>query len=332
MTKAIIKNIVREFNQSVDSAVHDTTISIERFVTEDYLWRGMHPFYEQVGAENVANVFWEPLKKSFKSIQRRTDIFFAGDNEIDGRKSTWVCQMGHIMGLFDEDWLGIPATGKLIFLPYVEFDRVVDGKIAETAFFCDIISVMKQAGLSPLPENTGAFIINPGPRTSDGLLYQDQDAKESKKTLDLINQMCSDLTRADMESSTEELRKTWHEDMLWFGPAGIGATYTINRYEKQHQGPFNEGLKDIVFNGHVARFAEGNYGGWFGWANLSMTTNGGFLGMPASNARTEMRVVDIYRREGDKLAENWIFIDLLHFLHKQGLDVLGRLNSINSNA
>ena len=26
-----------------------------------------------------------------------------------------------------------------------------------------------------------------------------------------------------------------------------------------------------------------------------------------------MRVVDIYRREGDKLAENWIFIDIPHF-------------------
>jgi hypothetical protein len=35
-----------------------------------------------------------------------------------------------------------------------------------------------------------------------------------------------------------------------------------------------------------------------------------------------MRVVDVYRREGEKLAENWIFIDLLHFLSLQGVDVL----------
>jgi hypothetical protein len=41
-----------------------------------------------------------------------------------------------------------------------------------------------------------------------------------------------------------------------------------------------------------------------------------------------MRVVDIYRREGDKLAENWIFIDILHFLYLQKLDVLGRMRSI----
>jgi hypothetical protein len=41
-----------------------------------------------------------------------------------------------------------------------------------------------------------------------------------------------------------------------------------------------------------------------------------------------MRVVDIYRRDGDKLAENWIFIDILHFLSLQGLDLLGRMKQI----
>jgi hypothetical protein len=40
-------------------------------------------------------------------------------------------------------------------------------------------------------------------------------------------------------------------------------------------------------------------------------------------------LADIYRRDGDKLAENWIFLDLLHFLSMQGLDVLGRMKHIN---
>lgn len=50
------------------------------------------------------------------------------------------------------------------------------------------------------------------------------------------------------------------------------------------------------------------------------------MGMPAFNKPVDMRVIDIYRRDGNKLAENWIFIDLLHFWHQQGLDVLGRLS------
>jgi hypothetical protein len=62
-----------------------------------------------------------------------------------------------------------------------------------------------------------------------------------------------------------------------------------------------------------------------------MKAGGGFLGLPASDLPTEMRVVDIYRRDGEKLAENWIFIDLLHFLNLQNLDVLGRMQEITRN-
>jgi predicted ester cyclase len=74
--------------------------------------------------------------------------------------------------------------------------------------------------------------------------------------------------------------------------------------------------------------AEGHYGGFFGWPNFTAHHAGGFMGMPKSSERLEFRVIDIYRRQGDKLIENWIFIDLLHVMHQQGLDVLGRMKGI----
>ena len=228
----------------------------------------------------------------------------AGANVLDDGQTEWVCSMGHLMGLFDRDWLGIPSTGKLAFLRYVEFHRITDGKISETAFYFDIISVMQQAGLNPLPLQTGASIITPGPRTHEGIMFGKQDPVESKKTIDLIKRMIDDLISSDVASPSDELRQTWHEDMLWWGPAGIGATYTVDRYQVQHQGPFRDCLKDIVFKGHVTEFAEGKFGGFFGWPSLTMKNSGGFMGLPASDITAEMRVVDIYRREGDKLAEN----------------------------
>ena len=36
----------------------------------------------------------------------------------------------------------------------------------------------------------------------------------------------------------------------------------------------------------------------------------------------EFRVIDIYRQDGSKLVENWIFIDALHFWKHQGRDFL----------
>jgi hypothetical protein len=50
--------------------------------------------------------------------------------------------------------------------------------------------------------------------------------------------------------------------------------------------------------------------------------------MPATDRLAEFRVIDIYRREGSKLAENWVFIDLLHAWKTQGVDILKRFSEI----
>ena len=164
--------------------------------------------------------------------------------------------------------------------------------------------------------------------THDGLLFEAQPPEEGERTLAAIDYMINDIrtwTGGRSEPLEEELRRSWNEDMIWWGPAGIGATYTIERYAKQHSGPFRAGFEEREFNGHVAKIAEGHYGGFFGWPNLTLKPSGGFMGMPATGKGGDMRVIDIYRRAGDKLTENWIFIDLLHFWNQQGLDVLARI-------
>ncbi len=317
------KALVLRFYAELEAASAAQVANVLRqYTSSDYGFRGVHPFNELDGPDAVADSLWRPLLDSFTPMQRRQDIFMAGTNSVDGTE--WVTSMGKFMGLFDKDWLGIPSTGKITLLPYVDFNRIRDGKICESAFFCDIISVMKQVGLTPLPLQTGAEIINPGPRTHDGLLFGVQDEAESAKTLELVNRMCDDLVSDGLESPSANLAKTWNDDMIWFGPSGIGATYTIERYQLQHQIPFGAGLQDIAFNGHVCNYAEGSYAGWFGWPNLTMTSSGGFMGLPASERRLHMRVVDMYRRDGDKLAENWIFIDMLYWMLQQGVDVLER--------
>ncbi len=295
----------------------------------DWHWRGMHPIHEHHGAEAVAASFWAPLLQAMSSLQRRPDIFIAGENHLSAG-GVWVVQMGHLMGLFDGPFLGITPTRKISMLRYAEFNRVEGGRIVETALFCDLIHFMHQAGLRPLPPQTGQHLIQPGPMTHDGLLYGSTDPAEGAETLALIERMIGDINaHRRYDDPAEELAQTWHDDMLWWGPDGIGATYTIPRYIEQHQRPFREELTDRKFNGHIARLGEGNYGGFFGWPNLTLTPTGGYMGLPASGKTSaDMRVVDLYRRDGDKLAENWIFIDILHFLNMQGLDVLGRIESL----
>jgi predicted ester cyclase len=322
------KNLVLQFYEELEAASADDVVKVmNRYMSSDYQFRGVHPFNELEGVDAVAEALWKPLLGAFTPMQRRQDIFMAGTNEIDGTE--WVTSMGNFMGLFDNDWLGIPSTGKIAFIPYTEFHRISNGKICESAFFCDIIRVMIQVGLTPLPLQTGAEFINPGPRTHDGLLFEIQDVAESTKSRQLINRMKDDFVATyGSHVPAETLAKTWHENMAWFGPGGIGAAYTIDGFLNQHERPFREGLDNLVFNGHVCRFAEGHYTGWFGWPNLTMTPCGGLMGLPASDRRIHMRVVDMYRRDGDKLAENWIFIDILHWMLQQDVDVLARMRKI----
>jgi len=328
------KDVVRALYAAMKDATADGIAAVlADHTSADWHWRGMHPFYEQYGATDVAASFWTPFLTSMTSVQRREDIFFANENSLDGADGIWVVSMGHLMGLFDQPFLGIPASRKITMLRYAEFNRVLNGKIVETAMFCDLIHLMHQAGLQPLPPQTGQHLIQPGPRTHDGLQYD--GAADGSETLELINRMIGDIAANSNAKDVvaprdatpqEELSRCWHDQMIWWGPDGIGATYTIDRYVEQHQRPFRPQLEDRQFHGHVAKLAEGNYGGFFGWSNLSVTPTGGYMGLPAG-PRAEMRVVDIYRREGDKLAENWIFIDLLHWMNMQGIDVLGDLSA-----
>ncbi|WP_377511857.1 ester cyclase [Octadecabacter sp. R77987] len=323
------KNIVRGFHAALATATPDTVADVLGQVTgADYVWRGMHPFDQQSGAADVARVFWAPLLTSLTRLQRREDIFFAGLNEIDGETSTWVVSMGHLAGLFDAPWLGIPPTGKMVFLRYCEFHRVAGGKIVETALFCDIPHLMIQAGQDPFPPQTAAHLVQPGPIGHDGLLYDANDPATGAATLAAINAMISDLGTWGLGLPLEdELARTWNDDMIWWGPAGIGATYTIERYAKQHSGPFRAGFTERSKTRHLCRMAEGHFGGFFGWPNFTAVATGGFMGLPATGKPGEFRVIDIYRRDGDKLAENWVFIDVLHYLNTQGLDVLGRMKA-----
>ncbi len=322
------KAVVLAQYEALSRATPETVEAVlGKHVSDDWDWRGVHPFNVQTGASGCAEAFWAPYLRSFSRVQRRQDIFFAGLNEIDDFKGVWVVSVGHLMGLFDAPWLGIRPTRKLAFLRYAEFNRVLDGRIVQTAFFCDIPHLMAQAGQSPFPPATAQHLVQPGPSSHDGLLFGDAPEAEGRATLAAINAMIGDLGTWNLGIPIEEeLARSWHDDMIWWGPEGIGATYTIERYAKQHSSPFRAAFSQRTKTGHIARLAEGHFGAFFGWPNFQAVHDGGFMGMPASQGQqTAFRVVDVYLRREKKLAENWVFIDMLHWMQQQGVDVLGRL-------
>lgn len=323
------KQLILNFYDAIgNSKIEEIPKVLSNYCSEDLLWRGFHPFNEIIGLDNLYLQFWEPFKKSFFNSQRRMDIFLAGYNKIFGNEGVWVVSMGHLMSLFDNPWIGIKDTKKIAILRYCEFSKIQNGKITEVAMFFDIPHLMLQAGIKPFPSETGISLVQPGPLTHDGLMFNEQDPNVGNKTLEIIENMINDVkvwTSTSRASLIDELKKSWNDNMIWWGPTGIGSTYTIERYADQHAGPFRESFKDRKFNGHLCRVSEGNYGGFFGWPNLTLTPIKKFMGIKTTPKSSEMRVIDMYRREGKKLTENWVFIDLLHFLKILGIDILKNL-------
>ena len=160
---------------------------------------------------------------------------------------------------------------------------------------------MQHLKLSVVPDSTGMVGFNPGPKTHDGLYFEKQSDEEGNKTLDLMMRMANRLIGEGMRTTVSDLEKDWHEDMIWWGPGGIGASYTYDGYLKGHTGPFEENLEFVEFSGHVLENSEGNYGGWFGWPNLKMRPKGNYMGLTQNTDLIgEMRVVDLYRRDKNK--------------------------------
>ena len=55
-------------------------------------------------------------------------------------------------------------------------------KIVETTMYFDVPHFMVQANYNPFPKATAAHLVQPGPMPHNGLLFDQQNPNEGKKT------------------------------------------------------------------------------------------------------------------------------------------------------
>ena len=297
------------------AALHDPAVD----------WHGPHPLDDCSGSEAVARTVWKPLLAAFPDLKRHDDICIAGE----WQQQSWIGSTGHYVGTFTEDWLGIRATGGFATLRFGEFVRMRDGRVCEAYVILDLLDLMRQAGVWPLAPPLGGTDRVPGPAFNDGARMSKCDPAESAASLLLVEAMIAGLMRYDRQSlDSMEQWRYWHPDFIWYGPAGIGTCRGQADYRRVHQGPFLTAFPDRIGGDHKCRIAEGQFVGSTGWPSIRAThSGGGFLGLPPTQRRITMRVMDFWRRDGELLRENWVFVDLLDLLNQMGLDVLARMRA-----
>ena len=96
-------------------------------------WHPFPPINELHGTADTEAGFWGLLLLAMPDMERRILLFCGG--EFDGRfvggAGSRGTSHGYLTGTFTHDWLGIPATGKQLYVGIGEFYRVEGGRIVE---------------------------------------------------------------------------------------------------------------------------------------------------------------------------------------------------------
>ena len=302
--KQLLWDLWRAQNADQDQAVE----GLRAHYAESIQTFGFYPIKRLGGLEQALDVLWRPLYRAFPDLERRPAILLA--NSFQGRD--WVASAGDFLGTFREDWLGIPADGQRVSFRYGEFCQMEAGRVAELRLLIDLPQLIRQVDTSILPPNYGRDIDVPGPRAGDGLELGDRDAGDSAVTLALVEDMIfGGLNRYDQVSQDSQgLERFFSGDLVWHGPVGIGTTVGLDEFKRHAQGPIVAAFPDRKGVGHQARIAEGLYAASTGWPSLVGTHRGEFLGWPPTGKKVGWDIMDFWRRDGGRLRENWVLIDL----------------------
>lgn len=295
--------------------------SMRRFFASDATINTVHPFNASIGPDAHWASVYATLLSAFDGLHRRVDILMGGRFEA----GDWVSATGYFVGHFRASFLGIRPTHRMAHLRYGEFHRMDKGQAVESYIFLDIPELMMAAGQWPLAHPPGHTGILHGPATQDGLQLQANEAALGARSFTLVTEMLSKLNTPD-----ETWRPYWHPNMVWYGPAAFGTYLGVDRFSG-FQRPFEQcfegwagGSAGSGRTKHFTRFGDGLYTCSGGWPSLSGTSVKPFLGQPPTGKMTYFRVCDWWRREGDILMENWVFVDIPYAMLQFGVDVFAQ--------
>jgi predicted ester cyclase len=345
-TRALRSQVAAQLACLAEAGPAGIAAALEKTAYPDCIWHAAHPMNDLHGQGAALAAIWQPLLAAFPDLERRDSIFVGG--HYQGR--TMIAAVGHYCGTMTGDWLGIPATGKTIFLRYGEVWALGEnGRATEAWLLWDVLDVMRQAGHWPLPPSRGVEGMWPAPLTPDGIRLEPVDPAESLASIEQTLAMHRTLIEFDDRGSlTREAliampqREHWHPKMLWYGPAGIGTTRGLAGFVDGHQLPFRQTLhrpqgsweevsrvRAAHGAGHYIRIGDGPYSVTGGWPSVYAMHRGDKLGgIPASGRPVFLRVMDFYLHHEGLIRENWVPIDMLDLFRQMGLDLLDRMQRL----
>ena len=105
---------------------------------EDFIWRGNRGCGKKAGLAAFRRNWQLPLRAAFSARSYHTEKLIA--------QGDWAAGFGHIEATHSGPFMGIAPTGARIRIPYMDFWRVEEGRIADNPVFVDFAAVLAQLG------------------------------------------------------------------------------------------------------------------------------------------------------------------------------------------
>ncbi len=131
-TRRVIEGMVDGLN---DHRIDD----IGEFFAQSFRWMGNFGCGTKDGLKNFQNNWQRPFQAAF-SDKVCTD-------EARLYMGEWAAAFGHQMATHSGTYMGIEPTGKRVEIRYMDFWKVVDGKIVDNWVMVDVPHIMNQLGV-----------------------------------------------------------------------------------------------------------------------------------------------------------------------------------------
>jgi len=112
-----------------------------RFFSESFRWMGNAGCGTKHGLKEFQDNWQRPFQAAFSD---KTCI-----DEARITQGEWCAAFGRQEAVHSGEFMGIAPTGKRVEIRYMDFWKVVDGKIVDNWVMVDFPSVMQQLGVDP---------------------------------------------------------------------------------------------------------------------------------------------------------------------------------------
>ena len=138
MTQDEVTARTREVVQRMEAALGAASDDMEAHFDQGFRWTGNVGCGTKHGLQAFRDGWQNPFRAAFSDRVYKTERFVC--------EGEWASCFGHVEATHSGPFMGIAPTGQRLTIPYMDFWRVADGRIADNWVSVDFASVLSQLG------------------------------------------------------------------------------------------------------------------------------------------------------------------------------------------